>query len=49
MHQLRDTQTIVDGTERGLLGEVDVISSVSSGGVTAACYGFFGEGMPDPS
>jgi NTE family protein len=43
MLELRDTRMIVDGIERNLLGEVDVISSVSGGSFTAAYYGLFGD------
>jgi len=43
MQELRDTRMVVDGVERSLLGEVDVISSVSGGSFTAAYYGLFGD------
>ena len=43
MLELRDTRMIIDGIERSLLGEVDVISSVSGGSFTAAYYGLFGD------
>lgn len=40
---LRDTEVSVDGTQRRLLDEVDVITSVSGGSYTAAYYGLFGD------
>ncbi len=43
MQELRDTQVTIDGHEHSLLGEVDVISSVSGGSFTAAYYGLFGD------
>ena len=43
MLELRDTRVIIDGAERSLLGELDVISSVSGGSFTAAYYGLFGD------
>ncbi len=39
---LRDTPIFWEGTERSLLDEVDVISSVSGGSLTAAYYGLYG-------
>ena len=43
LEELRNTKYTVDGHERSLLQEVDVISSVSGGSVTAAAYGLYGE------
>ena len=42
LQALRDTTVTVDGTNRRLLDEVDVITSVSGGSFTAAYYGLFG-------
>jgi NTE family protein len=39
---LRNTKIVVEGRERSLLDEVDLISSVSGGSVTAAAYGLHG-------
>ena len=43
LQALRDASVTVDGRERRLLDEVDVISSVSGGSYTAAYYGLYGE------
>lgn len=43
MEKLRDTTIVVDGQERQLLDEVDVISSISGGSFTAAYYGLYRE------
>lgn len=43
LQELRDTTIVVDGVEKRLLDEVDVISSVSGGSFTSAYYGLFGE------
>lgn len=43
LEELRNTRYVVNGRERSLLQEVDVISSVSGGSVTAAAYGLYGE------
>jgi len=43
LEELRDTKYSVAGHERSLLSEVDVISSVSGGSVTAAAYGLYGD------
>lgn len=43
LETLRDTQVRIDGEQRRLLDEVDVITSVSGGSYTAAYYGLFGE------
>lgn len=43
MAELRKTRIRVDGKEKSLLDEVDVISSVSGGSFTAAYYGLFRE------
>lgn len=40
---LRDLTLSVDGVERSLLDEVDIISSVSGGSFTAAYYGLHGD------
>ena len=40
---LRDTPVRIDGRDRRLLDEVDIISAVSGGSFTAAYYGLFGE------
>jgi len=46
LEELRDTKLPGDGS-RSLLKEVDVISSVSGGSVTAAAYGLYGERVFD--
>ena len=43
LEKLRDTKVTIDGRERRLLDEVDVITSVSGGSFTAAYYGLFGD------
>lgn len=43
MEKLRDTSIVVNGAERRLLDEVDVISSISGGSFTAAYYGLYRE------
>ncbi len=43
LEKLRDTPVMINGVERRLLDEVDVISSVSGGSYTAAYYGLFGD------
>ncbi|MBS0455990.1 MAG: patatin-like phospholipase family protein [Proteobacteria bacterium] len=43
LESLRDTTILVDGKQRRLLDEVDVITSVSGGSYTAAYYGLFGD------
>jgi len=43
LEELRDTMYPAGKNERSLLQEVDVISSVSGGSVTAAAYGLYGE------
>lgn len=43
LEKLRDTPVTINGIERRLLDEVDVISSVSGGSYTAAYYGLFGD------
>lgn len=43
LQELRDTRIVVDGVEKRLLDEVDMISSVSGGSFTSAYYGLFGE------
>jgi NTE family protein len=40
---LKETIVMIDGKERRLLDEVDVISAVSGGSFTAGYYGLFGE------
>ncbi|MGF1709531.1 patatin-like phospholipase family protein [Vibrio kagoshimensis] len=39
LEQLRDTQIVINGKQKRLLDEVDVISSVSGGSFTSAYYG----------
>ena len=43
MERLRDTKILVDGEERNLLQEVDVIAGVSGGAFPAAYYAAFGD------
>ena len=43
LEALRDITFEVEGKPRRLLDEVDVISSVSGGSVTAAAYGLYGD------
>ena len=43
LEKLRKTTVEIDGEQRNLLQEVDVISSVSGGSFTAAYYGVFGD------
>jgi NTE family protein len=43
MLELRDTMVVIDGQQRRLLDEVDLISSVSGGSFTSAYYGLFGD------
>jgi NTE family protein len=43
LRELRDTRVVVQGEEKRLLDEVDVISSVSGGSFTSAYYGLFGD------
>ena len=45
MQELRDSVVFVDGRERRLLDEIDIISSVSGGSFTSAYYGLYGEGL----
>jgi len=40
---LKKTEVTIDGKNRCLLNEVDVISSVSGGSLTAGYYGLFGD------
>jgi NTE family protein len=40
---LQETEVVIKGEKRPLLGEVDVITAVSGGSYTAAYYGLFGE------
>jgi NTE family protein len=47
LETLRDTVFLWQGTERSLLDEVDVISSVSGGSFTAAYYALFRQGIFD--
>jgi NTE family protein len=42
LEELAETKILLEGRERFLLDEVDVISSVSGGSFTAAYYGLFG-------
>ena len=48
MEKLRNTKIRWNGSERRLLDEVDVISSVSGGSFTSAYYGLFGNELFDP-
>jgi len=43
LEKFRDTRVVIDGKQRRLLDEVDVITSVSGGSFTAAYYGLFGD------
>jgi NTE family protein len=43
LEKLRDTEIVWEGERRRLLDEVDIISSVSGGSLTAGYYGLFGE------
>ena len=43
LEELKKTRVMIDGKERRLLDEVDVISAVSGGSFTAGYYGLFGE------
>lgn len=45
LEELKKTMVMIDGKERRLLDEVDVISAVSGGSFTAGYYGLFGEGL----
>ena len=47
LEALRDVTFEVEGKPRRLLDEVDVISSVSGGSVTAAAYGLYGDQVFD--
>ena len=47
LEALRDTTFEVEGRKRRLLDEVNVISSVSGGSVTAAAYGLYGDRVFD--
>ena len=43
LQQLRDTRININGKQRRLLDEIDLISSVSGGSFTSAYYGLFGD------
>ena len=43
LQHLRDTPVTINGQERRLLDEIDLISSVSGGSFTSAYFGLFGE------
>lgn len=45
LEKLANTSIEINGEQRRLLGEVDLISPVSGGSFTSAYYGFFGEQM----
>jgi NTE family protein len=43
LQELRDTRVVVDGVEKRLLDEVDLITSVSGGSFTSAYYALYGD------
>jgi NTE family protein len=43
LQELRDTRVVIDGQEKRLLDEVDLITSVSGGSFTSAYYALFGD------
>ncbi|MGK0272696.1 MAG: NTE family protein [Cocleimonas sp.] len=43
LQKLRDTPVTINGKQRRLLDEIDLISSVSGGSFTSAYYGLFGD------
>jgi NTE family protein len=43
LQELRDTTVVVDGRERRLLDEIDLVSSVSGGSFTSAYYALYGD------
>ena len=43
LQELAETPVVIEGRERRLLDEVDLISSVSGGSFTSAYYGLFGD------
>jgi NTE family protein len=45
LEEMRDTTIMIDGQQRRLLDEIDVISSVSGGSFTSAYYGLHGDGI----
>ncbi len=45
LEKLAETTIMVDGVQRRLIDEVDVITAVSGGSFTAAYYGLFGENV----
>src|SRR5262245_46784664 len=45
LQELRDTRVMIDGQERRLLDEVDLITSVSGGSFTSAYYALRGDGI----
>jgi len=47
MEELKNTTIMVGNKPRRLLDEIDVISSVSGGSITAAYYGLFGDALFD--
>ena len=47
LQELRDTTVVIDGRERSLLDEVDLVSSVSGGSFTSAYYALYGERIFD--
>ena len=47
LQELRDTRITIEGREKRLLDEVDVISSVSGGSFTSAYFGLYGDRIFD--
>lgn len=45
LEELRDTTFAAPGGQRRLLDEIDAVSSVSGGSVTAAAFGLYGDGI----
>ena len=47
LQELRDTTVVIDGRERRLLDEIDLVSSVSGGSFTSAYYALYGDRIFD--